>query len=82
MIIRIQCGFLIQILRGEGREPKDLNSVIKRFYKFAKLKKNFKFSNVNIEKNIRPTVLKTMYRTFEFYRLHEQIKKETPANIK
>lgn len=80
MIIRIQCGFLIQILRGEGREPKDLNSVIKRFYKFAKLKK--KFSNVNIEKNIRPTVLKTMYRTFEFYRLHEQIKKETPANIK
>lgn len=40
MIIRIQCGFLIQKLRGEGREPKDLNSVIKRFYKFAKLKKN------------------------------------------
>lgn len=78
MIIRIQCGFLIQKLGGG--EPNDLNSVIKRFYKFAKFKK--KFSNVNIEKNIRPTVLKTMYRTFEFYRLHEQIKKETPANIK
>lgn len=29
-------------------------------------------------KNIRPTVLKTMYRNLEFLRLHEQIKKENP----
>lgn len=71
--------FLNSEIKGGG--AKDLNSVIKRFYKFAKFKNKILY-NVNIEKNIRPTVLKTMYRTFEFYRLHEQIKKETPANIK
>lgn len=57
-------------LEIKGGGVKDLNSVIKRFYKFVKLKKKI-FYNVNIEKNICFIVLKIMYRIFEFYCLYE-----------
>lgn len=66
--MNIMWFFNLEIKGGGG--VKDLNSVIKRFYKFVKFKKKI-FYNVNIEKNICFIVLKIMYRIFEFYCLYE-----------